>query len=140
MSLATSLQHCSTNVSRWWNARTARARDLRELYSLSAREIELLSADIGLTRYQFEKLVVAGPHATDELDRMMAALGIDKTTGLTPRVAEMRDLRATCATCDAKKICRARLADGTAASSMRSFCPNSEELVEMASQETMHAA
>lgn len=132
MTLASSLHEYAADFGHWLAARREKYRDLEALRAMSEREIEELSGELGLSRLQFEALVKAGPEAAAEMERMMAALHIDPADIQDAHPMMMRDMRVTCATCGDKRACRHALEDGTAADRLTDFCPNSEELLDLA--------
>lgn len=140
MTLVSSRQQCSAGLGRMWQASVGKFRNLEELRALSQYERQQLADELGLTQSQLEAVVAAGPQASDEVERVMAALGIDASKARAAHADMIRQLRITCATCEAKKICRHALADGTAAALMQSFCPNVGELADLASRKEMRVA
>jgi hypothetical protein len=134
MTLASSVNSYAAEVIHWWQIQREKIRDLEALRAMSEREIEELSGEMGLSRGQLEALVKAGPEAAAEMERMMAALDIDPAAVQSVHPAMMRDMRVTCATCTDKDMCRHTLADGTAAARLTSFCPNSQDLLELANR------
>jgi hypothetical protein len=132
MTLASSLHDYAAEVAHWWQIQREKLRDIESLRAMGEREIEELSGELGLSRNQLEALVKAGPEAASEMELMMAALDIDPAAVRSTHPAMMRDMRVTCATCTDKDECRHALADGTAASLLTTFCPNSDELLELA--------
>jgi hypothetical protein len=128
MTIASSLH----DLAHWWQMQRDKFHDIEALRAMSDREIEELSGEMGLTRGQLETLVRAGPEAAAEMERMMAALDIDPDAVQAAYPAIMRDMRINCATCPDKSLCRHSLVDGTAAALLTSFCPNSEELLDLA--------
>jgi hypothetical protein len=132
MTLASSLHDYARELGQWWQAQRERLRDLEALHAMSDREIEELSGEMGLSRGQLEALVKAGPDAAGEMDRMMAALEIDAAAVRAAYPAMIRDMQVNCATCGDKGTCRRALAEGTAPALLTTFCPNSDELLELA--------
>lgn len=140
MTLATFVHDHAKEIGHWWQTRRDKLRDMATLNSMSNREIEELSGEIGLTRDQLEKLVLAGPHAADEMERMMVALDLDPSAVRAARPDGLRDLNVTCANCRDKRNCRHALADGTAAALLTTFCPNADELLALAARPELHSA
>lgn len=140
MTLASSIHDYAADLAHWWHIRRDKFRDIEAFRAMSANEIEELSGEIGLSPGQLEALVKAGPEAAVEMDRMMAALDIDPAAVQSMHPAMMRDMRVTCANCGEKSACRHALADGTATLLLTSFCPNSDDLVELAKQPELCSA
>src|SRR5436190_2983077 len=83
---------------------------------------------MGLTAGELLSITAKGPHAADELPRLLRALGVnpDKLASQDPGM--MRDLQRICVTCGHKGQCQHDLAKGTAASHYRDYCPNAISL------------
>ena len=62
-----------------------------------------------------ETLVRQGPHAADELPKMLAALGIDQADLARTEPLVLRDMERVCSLCNHKRQCDRDLAAGTAA-------------------------
>ena len=107
-------------------------RDLNEVRAMDPQDIAEICGEMNLTRAQLEALVKAGPDAADEMERMMAALGIDPEAAQTIAPSAMREMQVACATCGEKRVCRHALDEGTASALMESFCANADELRDMA--------
>lgn len=140
MTLASSLHEYAAELSHWWQARREKIRDIEALRAMSDREIEELSCEIGLSRPLLEALVRAGPDAAAEMEKMMAALDIDPAAVQAAYPAMMRDMRVNCATCGDKGTCRHSLADGTAPALLTTFCPNADDLLELAKRPSLCSA
>ena len=140
MTLASFVHDHAQEMSHWWQARREKLRDIAALRSMSAREIEELNGELGLSRQQLEAMVQAGSHAADEIERMMAALDIDMAAVRANHPETLRDLRVACATCGDKRVCRHTLAEGTAPALMTTFCPNADELLSLAPRPELHSA
>lgn len=132
MTLSSSVRDYATELGHWWKVQREKSNDIAALRSMGLHEIDELSGELGLSRAQFEDLVRAGPDAADELDRMIAALGLAPETVQASHPATMREMKVSCATCGDKRTCRHALAEGTAAARMASFCPNADELADIA--------
>lgn len=96
-----------------------------EIAHLSPSELKEIADDCGLSVEQFVTIARKGPHAADELDKMLAALGIRKAS--IDRNLQ-RDLTIVCADCQHKKACRKSLARGDAANDFHDFCANADAL------------
>jgi len=69
-----------------------------------------------------------GPHAADELPKLLRALGVDPQKLASDDPAIMRSLERICISCGHKNQCQHDLAAGTAASYYRDYCPNAMSL------------
>ncbi len=115
-----------------WVKRYREAIGVRaELAMCGTEEVASVARDIGVSLEELEFAVKKGPHAADELPRLLRALGVDpqKLSQQEPRT--MRNLERICIACEAKDDCRHELAAGTAANSYKTFCPNAITLEEL---------
>ncbi|MBB3590848.1 hypothetical protein FHX08_001192 [Rhizobium sp. BK529] len=128
MTIASSLRQCSADIINGFHTLADRHRRRSELWALPPEERQRVADELRLTATQLERLVAAGPKASVEMERLMAALGIEvlKVEAGFPHL--MNDFQATCAQCNAKRACRRALADGNAPERMQAFCPNADEL------------
>jgi hypothetical protein len=70
----------------------------------------------------------------------MAALHIEVDAAREAYPAMVREMQVNCATCGDKGTCRHALEDGTAPALVTTFCPNAEELLELAKRPDSRAA
>ena len=82
-----------------------------------ASELRMSSADL-------EALVRRGPHAADELPKMLKALGVDQADLARTEPLLLRDMERVCALCNHKRQCDRELAAGTAAAHYEEYCGN----------------
>ena len=87
-------------------------------------EVARIARDIGLSPQELKLFVDKGPHAADELPKLLRALGVDPLKLASNDPDHMRDLQRLCVTCGEKSQCRHELAAGTAAGHYRDYCPN----------------
>ena len=135
MTLASSFRDYATELGHWWKVQRERNQDLAALRTMSRHEIEELGGELGLSLAQFEALVRAGPEAAAEMERLMAALDIDPARAQTDSPGLMREMKVNCATCGDKRACRHALDDGTALQRHAAFCPNADDLAELADRQ-----
>lgn len=99
-----------------------------ELANCSPEEVASMARDIGVSAEELKIFVNKGPHAADELPRLLRALGVDPLKLASDDLETMRDLQRLCVTCGEKDQCRHELAAGTAAGRYREYCPNAMTL------------
>jgi uncharacterized protein YjiS (DUF1127 family) len=108
-----------------WVRNYRQAMGLRsELANCTAEEVALLARDIGLSAEELMSAAAKGPHAADELPKLLRALGVDPRKLASDDASTLRDLQRICIHCGHKGECRHDLAAGTAARSYRDYCPN----------------
>jgi hypothetical protein len=108
-----------------WVRKFRHASGLRaELARCDSEEVARTAHDLGMSARELVGLASKGPHAADQLLKLLSALGIDPKALAFDEPATMRDLQRLCITCGHKGRCEHELAVGTAAESYRDFCPN----------------
>jgi hypothetical protein len=105
-----------------------RRREIAELCTCDAIGREKMAIDLGVSPGELDQLVRRGPHAADELPKMMAAIGLDAKAIARAQPLVMRDLERVCALCEQKKQCNRDLAAGTAAQHYKEYCANAAAL------------
>lgn len=96
--------------------------------SLDEGTIKSIAHDCGISPDQLIELAKAGPHAADEMIRMMKALNIDPAEIELRLRSQFRDMQITCAHCTHKGECRKDLVSGAAAENFAHYCGNADEL------------
>ena len=110
--------------ARWLEHR----REIAELCTCDAISREKIAIDLGVSPGELDQLVRLGPHAADELPKMMAALGLDAKAIARAQPSVIRDLERVCALCEQKNQCDRDLAAGTAAQRYKEYCANAATL------------
>ena len=112
-----------------WVKKYRQAVGLRgELANCGAEEVALIARDIGVSPEELRFAASKGPHAADELPKLLRALGVDPQKLASDDPAIMRSLERICISCGHKNQCQHDLAAGTAASHYRDYCPNAMSL------------
>jgi len=113
--------------SDWLNHR----RELKEMQQLSPDEFGRIAHDLQISPADLNELVNQGPHAADELPKLLAALGIK--AGDLARVEPMvlHDMERVCALCGHKRECDADLAAGSSAEHYREYCLNASTIADL---------
>ena len=115
-----------------WVKRYREAIGVRsELANCGTEEVASLARDIGVSVEELNFAVRKGPHAADELARLLRALGVNPQKLPRQDPVAMRNLERVCIACSSKGECRHQLAAGTAAANYKSFCPNALTLDEV---------
>ena len=97
---------------------------LRERCECDSAEFAQIARDLGVTADDLNRLVRQGPHAADELPRMLKTLGIDEDAIARTQPLVLRDMQRVCASCQFKRECESDLAAGTAAQAYEDYCGN----------------
>jgi transcriptional regulator with XRE-family HTH domain len=103
-------------------------RELREMQEMDAANFSQIAGELRMSTTDLEDLVRRGPHAADELPKMLAALGIklDDLARTEPHV--LRDMERVCSLCSHKRQCDHDLAAGTAAKHYEEYCGNADTI------------
>lgn len=99
-------------------------RELREMREMDAANLGQIASELRMTSADLEALVRHGPHAADELPKMLTALGIDQDRLARTEPLVLRDMERVCALCSHKRRCDRDLAAGTAAGHYEEYCAN----------------
>jgi len=115
-----------------WVKRYREVAGLRaELSHFGPEDVAATARDIGVSLEELRFAVEKGPHAADELARLLKALGVDPDKLAHADPATMRNLQKVCLACEVKGHCRHELATGSAARNYRGYCPNAITLDQM---------
>lgn len=106
----------------------ARRRLADEFGTLGPVEASRMLRDAGLSADQLPDVIRRHPDTNNLLDRLMAALGIDRAALMRHEPETVRDLEVLCTSCRTWRRCSNELARGTAHRNFEAFCPNAREL------------
>jgi hypothetical protein len=76
-------------------------------------------------------LVRNGPHAADELPKLLKALGIDEKSLARIEPLVLHDMERVCALCHNKRECDRDLAAGTSAERYQGYCLNAPTIEQL---------
>ena len=107
-------------VNKYREAVSARA----EFANCGADEVANIARDVGVSPEELLYITNKGPHAADELSRLLCALGVEPQKLRSADPTLMRSLERVCVTCGHKNQCRHNLTAGTAAGHYQYYCPN----------------
>lgn len=103
-------------------------RELREMRDIDAANFGQIASDLRISSADLEALVRQGPHAADELPKMLTALGVDKDDLARSEPLVLRDMERVCSMCISKRRCDRDLAAGTAAAHYEEYCGNADTI------------
>ena len=106
-------------------------QELREMRQLNATEFDRIANDLRVSPADLDELVRHGPHAADELPRLLKALGIEEEDLARVEPMVLHDMERVCALCGHKRECDRDLAAGTAAEHYREYCLNAPTIDEL---------
>jgi uncharacterized protein YjiS (DUF1127 family) len=99
-------------------------REMNELRRMDRGDFERIAEDLRISPGDLDALVRHGPHAADELPRMLKALGIKEQALARTQPMVLRDMERVCALCDHKTQCNDDLTVGAAAAHYEDYCLN----------------
>jgi hypothetical protein len=113
-----------TTFSDWLTHR----RELNELRQLNTSEFERIATELRVSPGDLTEMVRQGPHAADELPKLLLALGIDEEALARTQPMVLRDMERVCALCAHKGECDRDLAAGTSAEHYKGYCLNASTI------------
>lgn len=118
------MEHLVDKFGEWLSHR----RDLSELRQLDRSNFDEIARDLRVSPDDLETMVCKGPHATDELPKLLKALGIDESDLSRAQPLVLRDMQRVCAMCQDKNQCDRDLAAGSSAEHYRGYCLNADTI------------
>ena len=103
-------------------------RELNELRQLNTVEFDRIASELRVSPTDLNELVRQGPHAADELPKMLKVLGIDEEALARTQPLVLRDMERVCALCAHKGECDRDLAAGTTAEHYKGYCLNAPSI------------
>jgi hypothetical protein len=111
-------------------------REMREVRELDRAEFDHIAADLQMSPGNLEELVRRGPHALDELPKMLVALGIDQAALAKTQPRLLRDMERVCALCGEKRRCDRDIANGSVGDHYQDYCPNAHTITQLDKKHT----
>jgi transcriptional regulator with XRE-family HTH domain len=99
-------------------------RELSEIRQMDRSDFERIASELQVSPGELDTLVRRGPHAADELPKLLKALGIDQTGLARTEPLVLRDMERVCSLCHHKRECDRDLAAGTSADHYEGYCLN----------------
>jgi uncharacterized protein YjiS (DUF1127 family) len=99
-------------------------RELSDIRRMDTTEFDRIADDLRISRGDLDTLVQRGPHAADELPKLLKALGIDEADLARTEPLVLRDMERVCAMCASKRQCDRDLAAGTSVEHYEGYCQN----------------
>jgi hypothetical protein len=99
-------------------------RELSEIRQMDRTDFDRIAADLQVSPDDLDELVRQGPHAADEMPKLLKVLGIDEADLASAYPLVLRDMERVCALCQHKAQCDRDLAAGTAAEHYKGYCLN----------------
>lgn len=99
-------------------------QDLSEIRRMDTTEFDRIAGDLRVSPGELDTLVRRGPHAADELPKLLKALGINEADLARTEPLVLRDMERVCALCASKHQCHRDLAASTSAEHYEEYCLN----------------
>src|SRR6266700_2690187 len=99
-------------------------RELNEMRQIDRVDFDRIASELRVSPGELDTLVRQGPHAADELPKLLKVLGIDEADLVRTEPLVLRDMERVCALCHHKRQCDRELAAGTAAAHYEEYCAN----------------
>ena len=106
-------------------------QEIRELRGMDSGDFARIAQDLCVSPAELDEVIRQGPHASDELPRLLKQLGIDQATLSRTQPVLQRDMVRVCASCQQKARCNHDLDAGTLARHYEEYCPNAPAIEEL---------
>lgn len=106
-------------------------QEMRELRDMDSGDFVRIARDLCVSPAELDAVVRQGPHASDELPRLLKVLGIDQATLSRTQPVLQRDMVRVCASCGQKALCNHDLDAGASAQHYEEYCPNAPAIDEL---------
>ena len=114
-------------------------RELSEIRQLNTTDFDRIASELRVSPGDLNELVRQGPHAADELPKLLKVLGIDEAALARTQPLVLRDMERVCALCQHKGQCDRDLAAGTSAEHYEGYCLNASTIDVMGRAASKHA-
>jgi transcriptional regulator with XRE-family HTH domain len=109
-------------------------RELSEIRQMDRADFDRIASELRVSPGELDTLVRQGPHAADELPKLLGALGIDQADLARTEPMVLRDMERVCTLCHDKRQCDRDLAAGTSAEHYEGYCLNAPTINALAGQ------
>jgi hypothetical protein len=106
-------------------------QEMREFRDMNSGDFVRIARDLCVSPAELDAVVRQGPHASDELPRLLKSLGIDEASLSRTQPVLQRDMVRVCASCRQKARCNYDLDEGTSAQHYEEYCPNASAIEEL---------
>jgi hypothetical protein len=106
-------------------------QEMREMREIKSGDFARIAHDLSVSPAELDSLVRRGPHASDELPKLLRSLGIDEAALSRSQPLLQRDMVRVCAACQQKARCDRDLEVGTSAQHYAKYCANARAIDEL---------
>src|ERR1700687_577514 len=103
-------------------------QEIREIRDLDDDEFATLAHELRISPAELDTFVPQGPHAVDELPKLLTTLGIDEKALSRTQPLVLRDMARVCSSCQQKHQCDRDLDAGTSVYRYERYCLNASTL------------
>jgi uncharacterized protein YjiS (DUF1127 family) len=103
-------------------------QEIREIRDLDDDEFANLAHELRISPADLDTFVRQGPHAVDELPKLLTALGIDEKALSRTQPLVLRDMVRVCTSCQQKHQCDRDLDAGNSAQHYEEYCLNASTI------------
>ena len=103
-------------------------RELNEARKMDRSDFDRIAGELRISPDELDALVRQGPHAADELPRLLKALGVDEGNLARTEPQLLRDMERVCALCNQKRKCNHDVAAGTSSEHYGEYCLNASTI------------
>lgn len=112
-------------------------RELSEIRQMDRTDFDRIAGELQVSPDQLDTLVRRGPHAADELPKLLRVLGIDHAGLARTEPLVLRDMERVCGLCQEKRKCDRDLAAGTSAEHYEGYCLNADTIDALTRQQAV---
>jgi hypothetical protein len=106
-------------------------QEMREICDMNSGDFARIARDLSVSPTELDAIIRQGPHASDELPRLLKTLGIDEKMLSRTQPVLQRDMVRVCASCQQKALCNHDLEAGTLAQRYEEYCSNAPAIDEL---------
>jgi hypothetical protein len=114
-------------VGDWFIHRRA-IHEIEEFCGNSATEFSRIAHDLGVTADTLDAFVRKGPHAADQLPKLLKELGISEANLAKAHPQLLLDMQRVCAFCEQKGVCNKDLVLHTVKKNYEKYCENAQTI------------
>ena len=103
-------------------------RELRDIRQLDRSGFDRIASELRISPDELDELVRQGPHAADELPKLLRALGVDEGNLARTEPQLLRDMERVCAQCIQKRKCNRELTAGITSGHYGEYCLNASTI------------
>jgi hypothetical protein len=104
-------------------------RKMHEIRNLDCRSFDDIVRDLRIASADLDAFIRRGPHAADQLPKVLKDLGIEEASLAHSEAAVLRDMQRVCVLCERKTQCNNDLEIGASARNYKDYCLNAPTMI-----------